>query len=96
MASALMLIGFIWITGVCLDLFSAKHHLLWIYHSQNLTTGKMIPRIDAISQMRKLELDIQNVYQPLVIPALLMLIGGILNGTKNKKKLTEQKASGGL
>ena len=82
---ALLLIGFVWIAGVCLDLFSAQHHSLWVWHSQNLTAGESIPRDDAVSQMRKLELAIQNVYQPLVIPALLMLIGGILNGIKKNK-----------
>ncbi len=79
-AYALMAIGFVWIAGVCLDLFSAQHHVLWIWHSQNLTAGGMIPRADAIGQMRKLELAIQDVYQPLVIPAFLIVLGGVLNG----------------
>ena len=39
--------------------------------------------------MRKLERAIQDVYQPLVIPAFLMLIGGIMNGI-NKKSGEEQ------
>jgi len=64
-AYALMAIGFIWIAAVCLDIFGAQHHVLWIWHSQNLTAGEMIPRSDAVRQMRKLELAIQKVYQPL-------------------------------
>ena len=92
-AYAFMLIGFTWITGVCLDLFSAPHHTLWIWHSQHLTAGETIPRDDAVGQMRKLELAIQDVYQPLVIPAFLMLVGGILNGI-GKRKSTEQSSRG--
>ena len=82
-----MAIGFIWIASVCLDLFGAQHHVIWIWHSQNLTAGEMIPRTDAVSGMRKLELDIHRVYQSLVIPAGLMLLGRILNG--NRKTTNE-------
>jgi hypothetical protein len=92
-AYALMAIGFIWIAGVCLDLFGARHHVLWIWHSQNLTAGEQIPRTDAVNQMRKLELAIQDVYQPLVIPAGLILLGGILNGI-GKRKTTEPAGGG--
>lgn len=91
-AYALMAIGFVWIAGVCLDLFGAQHHVLWIWYSQNLTAGEMIQRADAIGQMRKLELAIQDVYQPLVVPALLIVIGGILNGI-GKRKGTQQSAA---
>jgi hypothetical protein len=87
-AYALMIVGFVWIAGVCRDLFCAQHHTLWIWHSQNLTAGEMIPRTDAVDQMRKLELAIQDVYQPLVIPAGLILLGGILNGI-GRRKATE-------
>lgn len=80
-----MAIGLIWIAGICLDLFGAQHHVLWIWHSQNLTAGEMIPRSDAVEQMRKLELAIQDVYQPLVIPAALIVLGGILNGIRRRK-----------
>jgi len=80
-AYVLMFIGFVWIAGVCLDLFGAWHHLLWISHSQNLTQGDTVSRSDAIAQMRSLELAIHDVYQQLVVPALLLLAGGILNGT---------------
>ena len=83
-AFVLMVIGFIWIAGVCLDWFGAQHHALWIWHSQNLTTGEMIPRADAVATMRRLELAIHGVYQSLVIPAGLILLGGILNGTRKK------------
>ncbi len=87
-AYACMIIGFVWIAGVCLDLFGAHHHVLWIWHTQNLTAGETIPRTDAVDQMRKLELAIQDVYQPLVIPAGLILLGGILNGI-GRRKATE-------
>ena len=80
-----MAIGFIWIAGVCLDLFGAQHHVLWIWHSQNLTVGDTISRADAVGQMRKLELAIQEVYQPLVFPAGMILLGGILNGIRRRK-----------
>lgn len=36
--------------------------------------------LPTIDQMRELELAIQDIYQPLFIPALLMLVGGVLNG----------------
>ena len=81
-----MATGFIWIAGVCLDLFGAQHHVLWLWHSQNLTTGETIPRADAVANMRNLELAIHGKYQSLVIPAGLMLLGGILNGTRTKTR----------
>lgn len=89
-AYTLMLIGFAWIICICLDIFSAQHLSLWLIHSQHLTSGTMIPRDDAVSQMRELELAIQDVYQPLVIPALFMLAGAILNGIGNPKEIIEQ------
>ena len=89
-AYTLMLIGFIWITGVCLDLFSARHHTLWIWHSQNLAKESLVPRDDAVGQMRKLELAIQAVYQPLVIPAFLMLVGGVMNGLGRRRTSQNQ------
>ena len=88
-AYTLMLIGFAWIAIVCLDLLVALHHTLWICHVQNLPPGDMIPRGEAIDQMRSLELAIQDVYQPLVIPAFMIVVGGILNGTKRGEP-TEQ------
>ena len=86
-AYVLMIVGFVWIASVCLDLVGAQHHVLWIWHVQNLTAGDMIPRTDAVGQMRELELAIQDVYQPLVIPAGLIFIGGILNGTGKRKAI---------
>ena len=90
-AYALMLIGFMWIADVCLDISSARHHDLWIWHSHNLTARELIPRTDAIGQMRNLELAIKNVYQLLIIPAALIVFGGILNGTGKRKKYSKEK-----
>ena len=82
-----MLIGLVWIGWVCLD--SARPYALWMWHSQHLTSGEMIPRDDAVAQMKDLQLALRDLYRPLIIPALLMLAGGILSGI-GKKRVTEQ------
>ena len=77
-----MAIGFLWIATVCLD--GAKCYGLWMWHSQNLTAGEMIPRTDAVNQMKSLSLAVRDIYRPLVIPAVMILIGGVLNGIRKK------------
>ena len=77
-----MAIGILWIATVCLD--GARCHTLWMWHSQNLTAGEMIPRTDAVNQMRSLSLAVRDIYRPLVIPAAMILIGGVLNGIRKK------------
>ena len=77
-----MAIGIFWIATVCL--YSTRFHTLWMWHCQNLTAGEMIPRTDAVTQMRSLSLAVRDIYRPLVIPAAMILIGGILNGIKRK------------
>ncbi|MDA3797858.1 MAG: hypothetical protein PF692_02130 [Kiritimatiellae bacterium] len=79
-AYSLLLIGIGWILFVCLD--SAGPYASWMWYSQNLTEGEMIPRTDAIFQMKKLQLALRDEYRILIIPAILMLAGGIINGTK--------------
>ena len=80
---SLLLIGIGWILFVCLD--SASPYALWMWHSQNLIEGEMIPRADAVFQMKKLQIALRDEYSILIIPAILMLAGGIINGTKTKK-----------
>ena len=47
----------------------------------------MIPRENAVSSMRDMALSIQDTYQPLIIPASMILLGGILNGRKRRKDI---------
>ena len=77
-----MAIGLLWIATVCLD--SARFYSLWMWHSQNLTAGELIPRTDAVNQMKDLSLAVRNIYRPLVIPAVMILVGGVLNGIRKK------------
>ena len=86
-AYIMMSVGFLWIAAACLDLFGSPHHTLWIWHSKNLPAGEMIPRENAVSSMRDMALSIQDTYQPLIIPASMILLGGILNGRKRRKDI---------
>ena len=86
-AYIMMSVGFLWIAAACLDLFGSPQHTLWMWHSKNLPAGEMIPRVNAVSSMRDMALSIQDSYQPLIIPASMILLGGILNGRKRRKDI---------
>ena len=89
-----MILGFLWIAAVSLDLFGSPQHTLWMWHSKNLPTGELIPRVNAVSSMREMALAIQNSYQPLIIPATMLLIGGILNGRKRREDIEPAPPAG--
>ena len=89
-----MLIGFTWIIYICLKMdVSNKDYSLMVKHVKNLPEGEMILRKDAVSEIREFQLDIRHYNQSLIIPALLMLIGGIINGMNRKKSEPDVSAN---
>ncbi|MBC2603551.1 hypothetical protein [Puniceicoccus vermicola] len=87
LAYSLMFIGFAGCLAVGL---SSYHHTAWIWHTQQLKEGENIEREAVESEMRALSLDLNERYRIAILPASLILIGGILNGTPKKESKTKR------
>jgi len=74
---SLLGIGFLWITLDVVSGFSNFQHMNWIWHSQNLPSGETIEKSAAVGVMRELSLALNTRHRIVVIPALLMLVGGL-------------------
>ena len=74
--------------------FTSFQHTRWIWQSQNLPAGDLIPRDEVVSNMRELSLSLNNRHRLIAIPACLMLAGGLLifisSATDRKRKEAEQ------
>ena len=87
---ALLLIGFVWIAWDAADGFVNYQYVSWIWHSQHLPIGENIKRADAIAAMRELCLALKDRHQIVVIPACLMLTGGILLAISKRSSSNEK------
>lgn len=70
--------GFFWLMFDALSSFASYQHRAWILQSKDLPVEDQIPRDRANSSMRELSLDLKNRHRIIVIPATLMLLGGLL------------------
>ena len=86
-AKTLILGGFIWIILLALEYLIPNSHSSWVWHSQQLGALDNISKHKAVESLRELQLDIKKQKFIFLIPAILMLVGGLLNGRKNEKKL---------
>ena len=81
-----LLTGFVWIIYIVLMMeTSNKDYSLMIFHIKNLPDKELITRKAAASEIRGFQLDICHTIHTLIMPAILMLVGGILNGLKIRK-----------
>ena len=71
----LLIAGFLWIAG---DGFTNYQHARWAGQSQHLPAGETIPRAEAVRAMRKLSLALKDRHRLVLVPATLMLTGGLL------------------
>jgi hypothetical protein len=85
----LLIIGFLWIGYDTAIGFVGDQHTIWIWQSQNMPPGDTLTRSQASGEMRKLSLALKDRHRILILPALLMLAGG-LTATFTKKKQRDE------
>ncbi len=83
---ALLIFGFLWIAFDTADSFVGYQHTHWLWQSQRLPNSETIKRTDAISAMRNLSLDLKDRHRVIVLPALLMLAGGLVAALRQSKQ----------
>jgi hypothetical protein len=74
----ILIVGFIWLMFDTISSYTSYQHRQWIWQSKNLPAGEEIPRDDAVMAMRELSLDLKDRHRVVIMPAALMLIGGLL------------------
>jgi hypothetical protein len=74
----LLVVGFLWIAWDASDSFVGYQHMRWMWQSQHLPAGDTIPRTDAVGAMRELSLALKDRHRVILLPALLMLAGGLI------------------
>ncbi len=90
-----LLLGFAWIAYDCLEGFTAYQHSNWIMSAQELPEGAVIPRDDASMALRETSLRLKDRHRIVLLPAVLMLAGGLMlsiggHGRASEKKIAEQ------
>jgi len=89
---SLTIIGFLWIAWDCADGFTGYQYKHWIWRTQQLPAGESIRRTDAAGAMRALALDLKDRHRGVFIPALAMLMGGLILGF-SRRPIAEPGAS---
>jgi hypothetical protein len=74
----LLVVGFLWIAWDAAVGFTDKQYTVWIWQSQHLPAGDTLTRSQASAAMRELSLALKDMHRVVVIPALLMLVGGLM------------------
>jgi hypothetical protein len=75
----LLVIGFVWI-AVDICNFGAYQYTHWVWQSQNLTAGEVVKRTEAINAMHDLSISLNDRHKQILLPALCMLVGGLIVG----------------
>ena len=83
--------GFLWIAWDCAEGFVEYQHALWILRTQHLPPGESIKRTDAAGAMRQLSLDLKNRHREILLPSIVMLVGGLILGF-NRRAIAEPTA----
>lgn len=81
----LLLGGFLWLAYDVAVGFADYQYLTWIgYSKTKLPEGDSIARRDVVGIMRELCLDLKNRHRVVIVPAVLMLAGGLMIGARRK------------
>ena len=78
----LLLLGFLWIALDCVSGFTQLQHTRWIAEAKQLPAGESVSREDASVAMRSLALSLKDYHRMLLVPAAMMLLGGVLLSVK--------------
>ena len=89
---SMLISGFLWIAWDCAEGFVEYQHALWILQTQHLPPGESIKRTDAAGAMRQLSLDLKNRHREILLPSMVMLVGGLILGF-NRRAVAEPAAS---
>ena len=79
----LLIAGFLALVFMCV-IVSARTHSLWIWHTKNLS-DQQITITMASDALRDVTLKSNGLVRQAILPALVMLVGGILIGFKKKE-----------
>ena len=74
---ALLVVGFVWIAWDAASGFVTDQHSIWIWQSQHMPPGDTLTRSQATGAVRELSLALKDRHRVVIIPALLMLVGGL-------------------
>ena len=88
---ALLVFGFLWLAWDAAIGFVTDQHTMWIWQSQHLPPGDTLTRSQASGAMRELSLALKDRHRVILLPALLMLAGGLI-AAFSKRKQKEEKA----
>ncbi len=93
-----LIAGFIWLMFDAVESFTSYQHTRWIWQSKHLPIGDSVPRDEAVLAMRELSLNLKNRHLIVIMPAGLMLVGGLLiffardSQTKNPTSQTNESS----
>ena len=74
----LLVVGFLWIAWDAASGFVTDQHTMWIWQSQHMPPGDTLTRSQASGAMRELSLALKDRHRVILLPALLMLAGGLI------------------
>ena len=87
----LLVLGFLWIAWDTATGFVSDQHSMWVWQSQHMPPGETITRSEASGAMRELSLALKNRHRVIILPALLMLAGGLI-AAFSKRRQRDEKA----
>jgi len=87
-----LIVGFLWIAWDCAEGFVGYQYTHWIWQTQHLPAGETIKRTDAEGAMRALSLKLKNRHREILVPALVMFVGGLILGF-SRSPIAERAAS---
>jgi len=72
--------------AVCFLSVAGLTHPMWIWQSQHLPEGEMIPRTEAVAAMREFQLKANWLFRKMIfLPTVAMFLGGLILGISTKK-----------
>ena len=87
---ALLIPGFLWIAWEATDGFVSYQHARWIWQTQHLPAGESILRIDAVGAMRDMSLALKERHRMILLPASMMLTGGLMAAFGKRREKNEK------
>jgi hypothetical protein len=75
-----LLLGFVWLVWQVRVAFVQHQYVRSIWQTQHLPAGETISRSDAVQALNELSTDLKDYEQHALLPAVVMLAGGLLSG----------------